>query len=148
MTKNFQLTDPFFTDEEEQTKLGLLWLPPIEKNRITQKIDWLSNLSITKAYDESTKDWNETLKEIVKRENLALDQKPEYDSKKLLIKLPQEFKSQMALILKDSNWDEFETLYKDYSEASKNLNADFIQCPNFWNDETSKKPQEVEWIRV
>ena len=100
MANSFSLPEEFFSPKDNK-KNGLLWLPNLTDNEFTQKVDWLSGLSLSRAYHLNLKPWNPELEKIIEKEELKLDKKPKFNSSTIIFKLPKGFKADMALVVKD-----------------------------------------------
>ena len=146
MDKNLHLPEAFFTDQSRLN--GLLWLPNLEENRLSQKIDWLSGLSLSRGYYRRLKPWHEKLEKIIEKKELTLDKNPEFNSLTIIFKLPRGFKASMGLIIKDCAWDSPDHVFAIYSKHSKDLNPDFIQSPYIWPSQPSQLLKEVQWINI
>ena len=146
MSENLGLPASFFSIKQ-QTK-GLLWLPPLSENHFSQKVDWLSGLSLSRGNYIDLKPWPEKLEKILEEEELKLDKKPKFDHSILMIKLPKGFKSSMAIMVKDCPWDSPDNVFFVYSKHTKGLNPDLIQSPYIWSSQPSQLLKEIQWINL
>jgi hypothetical protein len=146
MVEPLSLPNQFFSDKTSEC--GLLWLPPLVESRFTQRVDWLSGLSLSYAYRNELKTWSKGLEKIIEKEDLDLDKMPSFDSSTLIFKLPPGFKASMGLVVKNCTWDSPDHVFTVYSKHSKDLNPDFIQSPYIWPSKPSQLLKEVQWINL
>ena len=146
MIEGGMLSNLFFSDQRDGQ--GLLWLPQLKNSRFTQKLDWLSGLSVSRGYHLSLKPWAQELEKLVEKEELKLDRKPAFESSILIFKLPEGFKASMGLIIKNCTWESPDDVFSVYSKHSKELKPDFIQSPYIWPSQPSQLLKEVQWINL
>jgi|GEM_PF-4333660 len=140
------LPEAFFNPQQETN--ALLWLPPLEKHPITQKIDWLSGLSISRGLYLNQKSWCDNLNKIIKDEQLKLDESLSFDQNSFLFKLPSGFKCSIGLILKNESWNDISEVQTSYLEVTKLLNPSLVQSPYIWESAKFDSLKEVQWIKA
>ncbi len=140
------LPEEFFNSQQETHTL--LWLPPVERHPVTQKIDWLSGLSISRGLYLNQKSWCDNLTKIIKDEKLKLDETLSFDQDSFLFKLPSGFKCSTGLILKSESWSDVTEVQNSYLKVTKLLNPTLVQSPYIWESAKFDSLKEVQWIKA
>jgi hypothetical protein len=140
------LPEAFFNPQQETH--ALLWLPPLEKHSLTQKIDWLSGLSISRGLYLNQKKWCPSLNKIINDEKLSLDETLSFNQDSFLFKLPSGFKCSTGLILKNEPWSDASEVQSKYLEVTKLLKPKSVQSPYIWESAKFESLKEVQWIKV
>lgn len=131
----------------QKVSASLLWLPPIDVHRFTQRVDWLCGLSLSNLLFREKKKWSSSLSDFIKTEELLLDESLNIE-KHTLLKLPSGFTCSMGLIVDDCQWDSPDEVFSVYSKITKKLQPDLIQSPYIWKSTPSQLLKEVQWIKI
>lgn len=126
---------------------SVLWLPPLDAHRFTQRLDWLCGLTLSNLIFREKKKWPKELSNIIKKEKLLLEENLNVE-KHTLLKLPPGFKCTVGLIVDDCLWESPDEVFSTYSKVSKKLNADLTQSPYIWKSTPSQLLKEVQWIKI
>lgn len=126
----------------------VLWLPPIDKHRVTKSIDWLCGLQISNMTYKKDPVWPLAIKQQIVKYDLPLNEThPDFNSNFLFFSLPPGFKASLGIIKKDCSWSSADTVIREYRAATEHFKKQpLVQSLNIWN---SPSPQGfVEWIEI
>lgn len=141
------LEEPYSFFSTEKVERSVLWLPPLDVHRFTQRLDWLCGLSLSKLIFREKKKWSEELSNLIKKEELKLDVSLPIE-KHTLVKLPPGFKCSMGLIMDECLWESPDEVFSVYKKVSLKLNPELTQSPYIWKSTPSQLLKEVQWIKI